>query len=332
MKKLNIDAPLLPRNVARNWVLNSLFVMLIGACIDAPQEIEQGLVTGGVDGGTLHYLPQGADSSAAKTYVAPPPTCLEGEAVPSAGELDSAPEMSPASTGGMMPSPSGALTGGIAAATGGTSKALEQGTVTVVATGGEAADHDGGVPEEGAIRVEPEPGTAQPMPGDVLVSEVMANPQALSDAQGEWLELANVSGDSVALGGCSLGEGEPADPTFGPGVTIEHGEFLSVARAVDPGFVPDVVMALGLRNSVDQVQLWCNGTLIDALSYDSATHSLTAGVSLSVSPSFLSAGNNDEPAAFCSGAATYGGGDVGTPGTANPHCPEPQREDAAVPD
>ena len=40
--------------------------------------------------------------------------------------------------------------------------------------------------------------------GDLLISEVMANPAAVSDSNGEWFELFNASLHSIDLNGLTI--------------------------------------------------------------------------------------------------------------------------------
>jgi Lamin Tail Domain len=43
-------------------------------------------------------------------------------------------------------------------------------------------------------------------PGDLIITEVMANPAAVSDANGKWFEIRNLTGNSLNLNGLTLSD------------------------------------------------------------------------------------------------------------------------------
>ena len=61
------------------------------------------------------------------------------------------------------------------------------------------------------------------------------------------------------------------------------------------------------------------GSLIDSLTY-TRDWPLTEGAALSLDPAWFNPGDNDKIEAWCVATSSYGAGDLGTPGAANPVC------------
>jgi hypothetical protein len=165
--------------------------------------------------------------------------------------------------------------------------------------------------------------TRQPAVGDLVVSEVMADP-AGTDTDEEWLELY-VAHD-VDLNGVQLGTavGTVKDTlTDTACIKATAGSYLVFARSTDSmknGGLPAVfhTESLTLANAGGMVVVSVGGSVVDQATYPAAK----SGVSSSLDPAALSATGNDDPAAFCGGVASYGAGGKGTPGAANPACPK----------
>jgi len=162
----------------------------------------------------------------------------------------------------------------------------------------------------------PAPSTA----GAVLITELMSNPLALSDAQGEWFELFNPGPQALELQGCLIADGGATPRTIGSGLVIEPGQYRVVARTAAPGFVPDLVATFSLGNDADRLGLECGGRVIDEVSYAASLgFALKAGASLALDPLQLDAALNDLGAAWCLAVTAYSS-DLGTPGQPNTAC------------
>lgn len=179
---------------------------------------------------------------------------------------------------------------------------------------GEAPQVDG----QGDVRIAIEvDGSASP---HVLFSEVMKNPDALPDADGEWLELFNGGTQPIDLEGCSLARDEQV-VTIEGSLPLAVGAYVTFANGEAPGFSPDVIYGgLTLPNSeAFELRLTCGEQLLDRIVVDPAVPAQRAGRSLSLSGAAMDGVSNDDPASYCEGLASYGG-DYGTPGAANPIC------------
>jgi len=163
--------------------------------------------------------------------------------------------------------------------------------------------------------------------GQLVVSELMSNPSALRDDDGEWVELYNPSPDeSVALDGCALDDGAALRALM-DGLRVPPLGFIAFARSAQVGFVPAQLISVSLGNSADTLALSCAGTVIDRVSYG-AGFPLLAGASMSLDVAALDAGANDAASAWCAGRTPDAIGELGTPGEANPPCGE---DDAGTP-
>jgi hypothetical protein len=155
--------------------------------------------------------------------------------------------------------------------------------------------------------------------GELVISELMTNPEAVRDDAGEWFELHNPSADqALDLDGCTLQDGGAAARPLAGSLRIGPGGFAVIARSEQAGFTPDRIMSFSLANSADSLALACGGVEIDRVAYG-AGFALVAGASLSLDPSAYDAVRNDAAAAWCAAQLSYGV-DLGTPGASNPDC------------
>ena len=180
-------------------------------------------------------------------------------------------------------------------------------------------------------------GTASaPGPGEVVVTELLVDPDAASDGQAEWIELLNVSSEAVLLDGCVIGDVSGGDAhalTPTAPLLVPAGHHVVLARSGDVlkngGVSADYVYggAIDLANDADAVILTCLGEVVDAVTYDAATYPLAPGAAMQTDPGASTAAANDSPAAWCAAFLPFGAGDAGTPGVLNPACPTPKGVD-----
>lgn len=154
-------------------------------------------------------------------------------------------------------------------------------------------------------------------PGDLVVTEVMANPAAVSDTRGEWFEILNTSSSTLDLSGLTIADTGSNSHTL-TGVTLDSGALLVLGRDSDSasngGYTPDYVYSgFTLGNSSDEIILSFGATTVFSLSYGSSTNFGVSGISAEL---LALGGSIDEYSYGLTDAAlTYGAGDVGTPGS-----------------
>ena len=169
--------------------------------------------------------------------------------------------------------------------------------------------------QDGETSAEPAP----EQPGDLVITELMIDPKALPDAEGEWIELYNATDLTLELRDCQLDDGAKSLHDI-PVVLVEPFAYFTIAREPEPGFVADLVVPLALTNSADSIAIVCGGQEIDRVSYDKAEDfAIRSGASLALDPEQLDAHANDMASAWCEGTAEFAG-DLGSPGFPNASC------------
>jgi cytosine/adenosine deaminase-related metal-dependent hydrolase len=169
--------------------------------------------------------------------------------------------------------------------------------------------------------------------GAVVITEIMNDPNAVTDTLGEWFEVYNPAETPVDLrglrvrgSGTEMFEVTASTPLLVPGrgyaVLGKNGD-MATNGGVQVLYAYGSAMDLGNGAATpDTITLLASDgtTLIDAVTYTNAASAgwpATAGRSKSLRPMTLDATMNDLPAAWCSGGPAYGRGDSGTPGAAN---------------
>jgi hypothetical protein len=160
---------------------------------------------------------------------------------------------------------------------------------------------------------------------DLVITEVMANPAAVDDAEGEWFEVA--VGADVDLNGLQLYTVEDAVPsleaTLGGNDCIEVTAgsriiFVRNATMAENGGLPDggFVFAFGLVNSNRGIAIGVADVVLDTVTWTSTP----TGASRSLDEGFVTTAGNDDPLNWCAATTSYGLGDEGTPAATNDSC------------
>lgn len=199
----------------------------------------------------------------------------------------------------------------------------------------DAGGSDAGRPDAGAASPDVclDAASRQPRPprrpawGDLVITEWMANPGAVTDALGEYLEVR--ANTDVDLNDVVLGDGSTATRTLRSSdcLSAAAGTYLVFAASQDAsvnGGLPTVAGALpfSLGNAVDSLWLkGADGGLLDSVSYDATQ----PGQSTQLAAGLTGPEDNELAANLCptpdAGGNRYGLGDLGTPGRANVPCP-----------
>lgn len=163
-----------------------------------------------------------------------------------------------------------------------------------------------------------------PVMGDVVITEYMANPDAVLDGVGEWFEV--YFAQAADLNGLQIGESSnPAASTVTSAdcIPVTAGSYVVFAKSSDSlvnGGMTNVTYtpSFGLTNAgADTIAVGYADTVFDEITCSS----VSIGISTSLSLTALDTTQNDNPANWCDSVAAYGDGDLGTPGLANPTCP-----------
>lgn len=172
-----------------------------------------------------------------------------------------------------------------------------------------------------------------PFPGDLVITEVMQNPSVVGDGSGEWFEVQNVSGSDINIDGWTISDSDNDSHLISNGGTLNvaAGGFVVLGNNTDAGSNGGAAVDYGyggswfLSNSADEVILTAPDSVeFDRIEYDGGTAwPDPTGASMSLDVDFTSTSANDDGANWCEATATYGDGDLGSPGAANPICEEP---------
>ncbi|GMV40003.1 MAG: hypothetical protein AMXMBFR64_17190 [Myxococcales bacterium] len=190
---------------------------------------------------------------------------------------------------------------------------------------GEECD-DGGEEDGDGCSAECAVEVTSPYPGSLVITEIMADPVAVSDLTGEWVEVLNVTSTPLTLDGLQLADASgatftvaPAVPlVVAPGARVVFG--LSGTEGDNGGVAVDVVYGgFALGDAGDTVTLLHGGKVVDQVAYG-PPFPLVPGRSMSLDPGLTTAADNDDAESWCAGNQPFGDGDLGTPGAPNPPC------------
>lgn len=166
--------------------------------------------------------------------------------------------------------------------------------------------------------------------GDVVVSEVMFNPDAVSDSDGEWIELHNTTGSAIDLtnwmlrvdtDGTASTTADQYDHTFSGGTIPSDGYFVICKNnnsAQNGGVSCDDSYSFDLDNTSSHISLYDDDSSDGTYLIESAAYNTTHGGGLDT-PGQSIVYENGVPSTY--DESTYGDGDYGTPGAPNSATP-----------
>lgn len=150
-----------------------------------------------------------------------------------------------------------------------------------------------------------------PGPGEAHITEWMANPSAVGNREGEWVEVRLSA--AVDLNGLVLSDLTSSATIVDDEdcLSVPDGAHVVFARSTDPaenGGIEgvDAELSLSLNNSDETITLGVDGRVLDRVTYGRSK----PGVAIQV----------DDLGNICDAVHAYGEGDLGTPGYANPRC------------
>ncbi len=165
--------------------------------------------------------------------------------------------------------------------------------------------------------------------GDIIVSEIMMNPSAVSAAAGEWFEVYNTRFDVIVdLAGWTVRDLGVDAFIVATSVLVPPGEYRVFAINGNPllngGVTADYVYGgMVFSNVADEVELVDPSvTIVDTVAYDSGlAWPVASGAATSLNPTLLNSVANDAAASWCLASTPLSGGDLGTPRVTNDPCP-----------
>jgi hypothetical protein len=162
--------------------------------------------------------------------------------------------------------------------------------------------------------------------GDLTITEIMTNPEAVADTAGEWFEIINNTARSINVDGLVLESMGDTAYTFAIGAPkliapgaryvfgINNDNLTNGGVTVNQKYVGIVL------DAADSITLKSGATVIDTVTWD-GTFPMTPGKSMTFGNQYNPAvDDNALAASWCDGITALGT-DFGTPGAANDTCP-----------
>jgi hypothetical protein len=168
----------------------------------------------------------------------------------------------------------------------------------------------------------PPPASAPTIPGDLLITEFMANPTFGSSGT-EWFEILNPTATDFDLKGLVIKDDGTNQFTITTSLIIPAQGYVVIGSNGDPatnGSVPvDYVWSnFTLNNTSDQVEIFNGTTSIDRVTYTKTTISRAT----SLNPASFTLTGNDDELNWCPASVfMLNNLDYGTPKQLNPFCP-----------
>ncbi len=168
--------------------------------------------------------------------------------------------------------------------------------------------------------------------GALVITELMADPKAVDDSLGEYIEVTNVSGLPVNLASFTFADlGSPKDQftvPVSPPLVIQAGGRAVLCRNANGGSNGGIPCDVDyenfqLANTSDELVLTLAGVEIDRVAYPvSGWPSSIAGAAWQLDPAQYSRLGNDTGGNWCNTPlqTLTSGGDRGSPGLPNPSC------------
>ena len=167
-----------------------------------------------------------------------------------------------------------------------------------------------------------------PNVGDIVISEIMQNPDAVSDGVGEWFEVHNITAAPIDMHGWLLTDTNSSVYLSNlVGTTIvPAGGYLVLSNSADSyinGNIPVVNYdyggsGTGLGNSYGSIILTAEDTEIDRVDWtNDGDFPVPIGASMELSTGAYNSVLNNDGTNWGLGTVAYGDGDLGTPGSVN---------------
>lgn len=158
--------------------------------------------------------------------------------------------------------------------------------------------------------------------GDIIISEMIHNPDAVSDANGEWIEIYNTTSADINIENWKISDDGDNYHVISSSVVVPANDFAILGRNGDFNINGKVDVdyeysGIALVNSDGEITIVNeNDVLIDAVVWDE-NFPIKAGKSMSLKVDKFDYEANDIADNWEIATSTFGDGDYGTPGRKN---------------
>ena len=164
--------------------------------------------------------------------------------------------------------------------------------------------------------------------GDLLITEIMYNPTAVSDTEGEWLEIFNNSTQSIDLFQVVIKRGTEVQHIINENLVINPQQHLVLARHLNATSSVNYVYGsdLTLTNTGDEIVLANYGTdgtdgqIIVLVNYGDIGFPDGSGASINLDLNAYDVNLAQDGTNWCTSTLAFDTGDLGTPGSPNEIC------------
>lgn len=170
--------------------------------------------------------------------------------------------------------------------------------------------------------------TRAPAEGELVITEIMYNPNAVFDVFGEWIEVYNTTNLTLDLQGVELRD-NTGQHTFPAGTTVAPGAYAVLVASTNADFNGGVVggidyNGISLGNDGDVVSLVLPGApdiTLDAVDFSEGWPSAAGEAAQFDGALDPAVDETSDTGNWCAATEAYGRGDRGTPGGPNSNCP-----------
>jgi len=165
--------------------------------------------------------------------------------------------------------------------------------------------------------------------GDLLITEIMYDPNSMTDSQGEWFEIYNNTNLTVNLQQVVIRKNDTENHIINSQVLLAAHQYFVLARteAAVPGgkYVYNTAISLNNTGAVLSLNNYgsdgTDGSLICSINYGAEGFPDATGASLCLDPALLNSTDALLGYSWCVSTTVYSTGDLGTPGLPNDNCP-----------
>ncbi len=165
--------------------------------------------------------------------------------------------------------------------------------------------------------------------GDLLITEIMSDPTALSDTEGEWFEIYNNSNKQINIQNLILGRDDTNMHTISDSIVLGPGEYYVLSRTIEASDVTNKYVygsSITLSNTGAILTIFDEevdgnpGEIIFSVDYGADGFPSSSGHSICLNPLLMTSAEAVLGSSWCISTSVYSTGDLGTPGIANDAC------------
>jgi hypothetical protein len=172
------------------------------------------------------------------------------------------------------------------------------------------------------------PGTGIFDPGDILISEIMYDPDSLEDSAGEWFEIYNNTNAPVDIHQLVIRKNGTEQHIVNSSIIIAAHAYYALARTENAfaGIKYVYGSSISLNNTGANLTLYnygtdgSDGSVICAINYAADEFPTARGASICLSPALLNYTDAQAGDSWCVSVTPYNTEDLGTPGSQNDNC------------